>query len=160
MCKYRFIKHVWLLFIACLLGCDSSTRLWEEQQPLPDGIWYSKQALVFPFSIEQAQVPYTLLLTTHYTTDYPYQNMYIFYTLSNDQGKMLQERLIEAHFFDDFQGMPLGRGSAGLFFKEDTLLRGYVFEEKGHYKVSFRQFMRVDSLVGIRNIGLRIDQAR
>ena len=142
-----------------LFGC-SSERIWEEAKSLPKGIWRSQQALAFHFLVQDAQQPYHIFLNTRYEAKYPYYNMYLFYTLSDIQGKVLSESLKEVYLFEPKGGTPLGDGSSGLFFKSDTLLSSYRFSSPGRYTVELRQFMRLDSLLGVRDMGLRVDKAR
>lgn len=154
---FQSVKYsLWI--VLWLWGCHPE-RLWEEMQSLEGGIWHSQQALSFHFLIRDAAQPCHIFLNTRYEARYPYHNMYVSYTLSDVEGQVLRTGLKEITLFDAHRGKPLGRGSSAFFFKEDTLLRRYLFQASGRYTVQLRQFMRVDSLLGVRDIGLRLDRA-
>ena len=131
----------------------------EESKSLSKGIWYRQQPLTFHFLVRDVSYPCHIFLQTRYEDNYPYHNMYVSYTLSNIQGEVLSETSKEVQLFDPKDGRPLGDGSSNFFFRVDTLLSSYHFSVPGRYTMELRQFMRLDSLVGLRNIGLRVDRA-
>ena len=150
--------QIWLLVGLLLLGGCSSRRLWEESKPLPDGVWHRRQPLVFHFLIRDAQQPYHIFLHTRYEASYPYHNMYVSYALSDIHATVLGAEMREVQLFEPRSGKPIGSGSSNLFFKADTLLSSYRFVAPGRYTLKLRQFMRLDSLVGVRDIALRVDR--
>ena len=152
-------EWVWIIVLLLLFSGCSSKRLWEKSKSLSKSIWYRQQALTFHFLIRDAQQPCHIFLQTRYEESYPYHNMYVSYTLSNIQGQVLSEASTEVQLFDPKDGKPLGSGSSNFFFRADTLLSSYRFSVPGRYTMEIRQFMRLDSLVGLRNIGIRIDKA-
>ena len=143
-----------------MIGCGSRDRLYQEEIALTESTWRTDDPLDFHFVVEDTSLLYHVFLYLRYEASYPYYNMYISYNLSHIQGPVIPKQRQELLLFDSQKGRPLGSGSSDLFFREDTLLRGHRFKLPGRYTLTLRQFMRIDSLAGIRNLGIRIDQVK
>jgi gliding motility-associated lipoprotein GldH len=72
----------------------------------------------------------------------------------------MEKSLINVKLFSDKIGRPLGSSAIGDIYELRTpLLSKYQFPNKGKYRVSFQQYMRVDSLYNLREMGLRIEKS-
>ncbi len=142
-----------LLFI--LISCDEN-RILDDYKSMPDAIWLKNDLVEFNFTLEDTLSKNNVFIKIRNTVDYPYSNIYLFTKVSFPDGKVLIDTL--EYEMTDAEGMWLGDGVSGiknnlLFFKKNV-----IFYEKGNYKFSVQQGMRTDSLVGIHDVGLRVER--
>jgi gliding motility-associated lipoprotein GldH len=64
--------------------------------------------------------------------------------------------LAEVILFESKTGKPLGTGMGSTFDRNFDLIKSYYFNTSGHYKMRLTQFMRIDTLQDIDQIGLRV----
>jgi len=142
-----------LLFI--LVSCDEN-RIFNEYKSIPDAVWQKDDAVVFDIKLDDTLSKNQVYINIRNTVDYPYSNLYLFTRVDFPDGRVLVDTL-EYEMTDD-EGMWLGEGVSGiknnrLYYKKDV-----VFYEKGDYKVSIKHGMRTDKLVGIQDVGIRIER--
>lgn len=150
MQKLSYSKQPYLIWICLftILACNTSNL-----KELPDGLWASKSPLIFKFEIEDT-TPRTLIYKLHYTLEYPYQNHYLkFYLLS--ETDTLAEGLENIDLFDR-AGRPLGEKQFGGAYIQRHPLLNYPFKRKS-YQLTCRQYMREDTLKGVRGVGLEVN---
>ena len=151
-------KCYFLLLTLWLFSCDNS-RIYEEFQEV-DKYWRTDQTLAYTFDIEDEQADYVVI--AHFKNDltYPYRNFYFNYRLQMEDDVVLSERLEQIQLFEPKTGKPYGSGIGDQYNHELVLEESIQFPVAGNYQIDLSQFMRVDSLVGIQRIGVRIEIAR
>ena len=148
-----------IVLIAALLGCDDS-RIYETNAEISDQLWEQDSLLFFDFEIKKTKQQYNLLANIQYSNEFEYRNLYMTYTLYDSTGKVLDESLINTQLFSKKLGKPLGNSPIGdLYEIQRPLLSQYQFPGKGKYRMSFQQYMRIDSLYHITSVGLRIEKS-
>ena len=154
----RLFFFLFLCAYALLSGCFSHEILWQSHQEIPTSTWLSQEALSFELRVpERDQIKGAVLwLDTRYESHYRYENLYTSYQLKDSTGRVLREAIYEVLLFDSQSGKPLGEGAGGVFFKHDSLFSFNDLPYQSKYQMVIRQFMRLDSLSGIRSIGLRV----
>ena len=141
--------------LCLLLGCESRT-VFSQQYAFTSGIWPSDSVLTFEFLAQKSET-YALLHTVYYRESFPYHNLYVQYKLYQPPNHLLQEDVRHVSLFDKSSGAPLGSGSTGLFWKKDTLCVR-TFSETAYHTIEMSQFMRLDSLRGVENVGISIEK--
>lgn len=147
-----------LAILLVIVGCDSS-RIYEENADLPKAIWREDSIKAFQFQIEDAMQPYNLYVNITNKVDYPYYNLYYRYWLADSLNRSLKTGLMNADLFDAKSGEPKGSGVGDIFDHQSPILENYTFPSEGTYSISFQQYMRTDSLPGIRSVGTRVEIA-
>ncbi|MCS6833422.1 MAG: gliding motility lipoprotein GldH, partial [Flammeovirgaceae bacterium] len=99
------------------------------------------------------------------TLSYPYYNIYVQYALRNAQGDTLKTATVEWMLMHSKTGYPFGKvaypegNGVGYYYDHlFPLFSNYQFPDTGIYHVSFKQYMRLDTLPHIHAIGLRIQK--
>lgn len=156
--KNRFMMRlllgsISLLFI--LVSCDEN-RVFDEYKHMPGSIWLKNDIAEFEFKLEDTLSNNQIYIKIRNTVDYSFSNIYLFTKVNFPDGRILIDTL--EYEMTDAHGMWLGDGVSGvknnlLYFKKDV-----IFYDKGDYIISIQQGMRTDSLVGIQDIGLRIQR--
>ncbi|MBN7812964.1 gliding motility lipoprotein GldH [Algoriphagus sp. H41] len=149
MNKSSTFAAVALLAVASACGGD---RAFEEFHSFQAQAWSERDTASFDLSaLQSASGP--KLIALKYNEEYPFSNCYVRVISSDSSGAVLDNKLINVPLFDSKSGQPMGKGFGNTFTRYDTL----PFElSEGTAQVSFVQYMRQESLVGLEAVGLKI----
>jgi len=142
-------------FILIFASCDEG-RIFDDYVSIPDAKWIKDNIVSFEFVLDDTLSRNQVYIKVRNTVDYPYSNLYLFTKVDFPDGRILKDTI--EYEMTNAEGMWLGTGVSGiknnlLYYKKDV-----VFYEKGKYTFSVQHGMRMDSLVGIQNVGLRIEK--
>ena len=142
-----------LFFI--LVSCDEN-RIFDEYKSIPDATWHKDDIVEFDIKLDDTLSRNQVYIKIRNTVDYSYSNIYLFTKVDFPDGRVLVDTL--EYEMTDTEGMWLGDGVSGiknnlLYYKKDV-----VFYEKGDYKLSIQHGMRSDALIGIQDVGIRIER--
>lgn len=151
-------KWYFLLLITALMSCDSS-RIFEEFREL-ESFWRTEQTLSYSFEIEDVNVSYSVIAEIKNDLTYPYRNFYFNYTLQSASDSVVNETLREIQLFEPKTGKPFGSGIGDQYNNEIVLEEKIQFPASGEYRIDLQQFMRIDSLPGIKRVGVRVQQVQ
>jgi len=146
---------LFIFLLIFLASCDPD-RVYEKNQPIPDQTWKSAEKVEFRVEIADNTIPYNVYLQLRNGMDYPYSNLYLFLKTTFPDGKISKDT-IEC-ILADYDGRWLGSGTGSVKFMRFQLKKGVRFPLKGLYQFEFEQAMRVNSLKGITDIGLRLER--
>ena len=148
-----------IVLITILIGCNES-RIYETNVNLSNNLWIHDSLLHFDFEIDKIKQQYNLLINIQYTNDFDYRNLYTTYVLYNSLGQEMDRSLVNSKLFSDKLGKPLGSSAIGDIYELQTpIISKYQFPEKGKYRISLQQYMRVDSLYNLTSIGLHLEKS-
>ena len=148
-----------ILLITTSIGCDER-RVYETSTVLSDRLWIHDSLRYFNFEISNAKKQYNLLVNIQYTNDFDYRNLYLTYVMYDSTGQKLSKSLVNFTLFSEKLGKPLGSSPIGdLYELQAPILSKYQFPNKGKYRLSLQQYMRVDSLYNLTRIGLRVEES-
>jgi gliding motility-associated lipoprotein GldH len=106
--------------------------------------------------VEDTAQPYDIIYRIRYDLDYPYYNLYVKFAVTDSGGKVYYQDRHELVLLDAQTGKPLGTGLGGVYEKEFTAIQKIHLSKKGLYKIKISQYMRLNSLPGIHEFGIRI----
>ena len=141
-----------------LVSCDPN-RVFEENIDFENPYWIKDQPAEFEFEIQDISTEYDLFFNVRNSLSYPFQNIYIQYTLKDSLNREVLSELKEFYLFDQKTGKPLGDGLGDIFDDSFPLNEDYSFKNTGIYSIKLEQFMRLDSLPMILSVGLRIQKS-
>ncbi|GAA0891458.1 hypothetical protein GCM10009122_11370 [Fulvivirga kasyanovii] len=145
-----------LFLISGLTACDSN-RIYEENIDLENKTWIADSSLTFQFQIKNQDKKYNLYYNLRNSVSYPFQNIYVNYTLEDTLGNKIATELVNKDLFHPKTGKPYGDGLGDIFDHQFPLLEDYEFEQAGTYRLKLEQFMRRDSLPEILSVGVRVE---
>lgn len=156
----KFLFFISLSFTAMwsLQSCKDDTiyhiEITEIKKP-----WHKDTTLSFQFFIEDTTKVYLIKSILHYTSEYPFANLYvkreIFYEDNREYGDTANYVL-----FDDM-GKMTGKGFSHTKVLENTIGKGPLrFGNIGYYYVDLNHLMRIDSLPGIEKVGIVIQEVK
>ncbi len=128
---------------------------------VPDGAWSSTFTPGFTFTMNDTVRQHDVFIDVRHTTEYPFQDMYIFVTLEGPGGRTTTDTV------DLLLADPSGRWSGdGLGFIHADRYHAHVlyryrnrFPRAGEYTVTLQQAMRRDPLPGVIDVGVSIERS-
>jgi len=153
------MKHSSILIFALLIfltSCDKN-RVYEKNVRIPDAAWDHNNKLEFETEITDLTLSYNYFINIRNTTDYSNSNIYFFINTTFPSGEVANDTL--ECFLAEVSGKWLGKGLGKI--KESHILfkSKFRFPQQGIYKFEVEHAMRVDTLFGITDFGIRIEKA-
>lgn len=150
-----------LLFLAFLtISCQDKNVIFEDNQSIKDGLWQREEPISFEFEIKDTSKKYDLYYNIRNELSYPHYNLYITYYMYYPDGKKVDSLLMDILLFDKNTGKPFGEGTGGIRTHQLPAFTDFKFSQKGKYKYTFKQYMRLNPLKGILSMGLRIEETQ
>ena len=140
-----------------LVGCSNDT-----EQVLMNNIngkWDKKEEQKFDFKIEDAQHLKNIIFVVRNNNDYPYSNIRLIVNFL-DKKTINKSTDTLNYILAKPNGAWIGKGFGET---KETLFQyklNYKFPANGDYSIGIIQAMRNDKLVGIEDIGVKIETAK
>ncbi|MCX7955069.1 MAG: gliding motility lipoprotein GldH [Bacteroidales bacterium] len=152
--KYK----VFVFIVIFSFACKNSIVFYDKYVEIPDEKWNNKNIIKFVFYNPDTVTPYNVYINIRNTNKYPLSNLYLFVTLHTPKQNILKDT-INCILAND-KGEWYGRTLLGYVFDNSFLYkRKYVFKEKGTYTFTLEQALRITEVLGIKNVGLKIEKA-
>jgi len=149
----------WFIFMVLVTFACNSNRIYEKNVKFPDRIWEKDSEAEFNFEINDINTNYKFYFNLRNTILYPYQNIYLSYSLEDTLGNVYDSELTNINLFDSKTGKPFGSGIGDIFDHQYLVIDDYQFNNPGMYLFKIKQYMRMDSLPEIMSVGLRIERS-
>ncbi len=153
MRKKIYLLGILALFIACV---DNPEVLYDKSKPIMDNSWQVKDQKLYWLEVQNPQLAYRIYINLRITNDYKYSNLFINLKTHGPNKEFITKRL--EFKLADSEGDWLGNGSGNIFTYRIPITDTYKFAKKGAYKVEIEQDMRDNPLIGVVDIGLRIEE--
>jgi gliding motility-associated lipoprotein GldH len=111
-------------------------------------------ALVYSFTITDSLQFYKFFIDVRNTTDYPYQNLSLFFTTKFPDGTAFTDTLNCT--LSDAYGRWTGKGSGKIKENRFIFKQKVRFQQKGDYLLSVQQAMRDINLKGVTDFGITL----
>lgn len=154
----RFLYYrIWLLLCLALAACDK-TRVMEVNQQIAGYKWDYADAKTFEADISDTTSHYNLYINVRHSFQFDWRNVWVKIQTTFPDGKSQEKRVNlilsepDGHWFGDCLGDNCDM--------QVSIQQNAIFPEVGKYKFSIAQDMRVNPLVKIKSVGLRIEKAQ
>lgn len=145
-----------ILSILLLVSCSDSSIVYQTMNNLDNSYWAQTNPQKFEVEITDPNASYSMFYLMRYSEDYPYYNIWINKSVTNDKKQMISKKLQGADLFNGKTGEPNGGGFGNNFDYEilsDSILR---FPQAGVYTIELDQYMRQDTLKGVVAVGIKL----
>ena len=150
--RYIYLFIPVLLF---LISCgDNENYIYQESKSINGSGWTYTDSLDFNFDIQDTSKVYGLILDIEHTTDYPFQNVYFNISTTFPSGKRLKQSL--SSDLAEKSGQWYGKCSGKNCTASINLQEKAKFNEAGKHQINIAQFSRDSSLVGIKELRLKV----
>lgn len=146
----------WLLLLPFLLISCNGNDVFAGFKPIASKGWSKDSVYTFDVKITDTMSVYNVYVNVRNKGEYPYQNLWIFLqTLSPDSVNTADS--IECYLADQ-RGKWLGSGVGSLFEMPILYQQNVRFQKAGNYHYTLVHGMRDSVLVGINDIGMRVEK--
>lgn len=121
--------------------------------------WDKNAEQQFDFNIEQAQNPRNITFVVRNNNSYPYSNIRFIVKVSNLKTKKAETDTVE-YTMAKPDGEWLGKGFGEIKEIHFPYRTNYRFPQNGAYSIGIVQAMRNDTLKGIEDIGVKIENTK
>jgi gliding motility-associated lipoprotein GldH len=142
-----------IIMVGIFISCNSNT-IFNQNVELPSQGWYKNNAVSFNINITDSLTNYDFGLSVRNTTNYRYSNLYVFLITEFPNGNISRDT-IEC-ILANKEGKWLGKGWGDIKENQISLKTGLRFPLNGNYRFLIQQAMRVDTLIGIHDVGLSL----
>jgi len=153
--KLLFLLTFFVIFLS-LVSCDKN-RVFETNIEMPSYEWNKDSVLLFHVDIVDTISSHNIYLNVRNTSQYAYQNLFVFLQTTSPTGLSLRDTL-ECYLADD-RGKWLGSGWGDIYDNRFIYKRNIRFPVSGNYTFKVIQGMRSNQLKYITDVGIRIEKS-
>ena len=153
-------KHkIWSVFFVLLflMSCENASQKVEMKKL--KGTWNKKAEQKFDFKINDAQNSKNIIFVVRNNNDYPYSNILFIVNFTEARTKNKKVDTLN-YVLAQPNGEWVGKGFGDT---KETLFQyklNYKFPANGDYSIGVIQAMRADNLIGIEDLGLKIETVK
>lgn len=152
-----FILLATLALPMAFTACNRDVLFVDDQRVDVQG-WQMGCKLDFSVDIEDTVQLYTFLIDLRHTVDYPYSNSFFLVTTIFPDGGIAVDT-VECPMATP-EGQWLGKRVGGYVDNRYIFRRNTRFPTTGTYHFEIQHGMRDTAIIGIKNVGLRIEKSK
>ena len=145
-----------VLMAAVGVSCDSHVFYSNSQRVDASG-WNLADTRTFDVEVRDTTRLYTFLIDVRLTVDYPYRNLFFFVNTTFPDGGVATDT-VECPVAQP-DGQWLGKRAGGYIDNRYSFRKNMIFPAPGRYRFEIAHAMRDTNIVGVKNVGLRIEQS-
>lgn len=124
-----------------------------------NGVWEKDNIQEFQFEINDAEIPKNIIFVVRNNNEYPYNNLFLISSVS--KGKEVIGKIDTSNYrLANPDGTWIGSGFGDTKETKLQYKMNFKFPENGRYTFKLKQGMRQDSLMGIEDIGIKIQSTK
>ena len=151
-------KTLPLLAVVLLASCGKNVVL-DELHSFKDSRWHMDSVVTVVWEPEQSEDPVFMSMYIRHSTEYPYNNLFLFRSIESTQGVEYTDTVNVA--LADPLGVWNGSGMSNLKTLEIPIGQGAVrFRDDERYTLKITQGMRDTVLFGIQDVGVQFEQIK
>lgn len=149
-------RYVSLILLLLLASCGKKVVL-DELYSFENLVWHMDSAIIAQWEPNESEEPVFMSMYIRHTTDYPYNNIYLFRSIESTQGIEYTDTVNVA--LANSLGIWNGSGMSNLKTIEFPIGKGAVrFRSDERYTLKIIQGMRDTLLYGIQDVGIQFEQ--
>ena len=153
------MKNILPLLAAVLLASCGKNVVLDELHTFEDSRWHMDSVVTVVWEPEQSEDPVFMSMYIRHSTEYPYNNLFLFRSIESTQGVEYTDTVNVA--LADPLGVWNGSGMSNLKTLEIPIGQGAVrFRDDERYTLKITQGMRDTVLYGIQDVGVQFEQVR
>lgn len=138
-----------------LVSCTQNDVYLKYQAIVPQG-WSKDSIYTFDIPISDVKSSYNVYVNIRNRGEYPYQNVWLFLTKTSPNKEQAKDT-VECYLADQ-RGKWLGSGVGSVYDMPVLYEQNIHFKTLGTYQYKIGHGMRDDMLIGINDIGMRVEK--
>ncbi len=143
--------------LALIAGCTNNDVYFQYKAIPPSG-WSKDSVCIFDIPVDDTTAVFNLYVNVRNRGEYPYQNLWLFLQKMSPDSVIVKDS-IELYLADQ-RGKWLGSGLGSVLEMPVLYKQNMQFDQKGTYRFQIRQGMRDSILIGINDIGMRLEKIK
>ena len=153
------MKKILPLLAAVLLASCGKNVVLDGLHTFEDSRWHMDSVVTVVWEPEQSEDPVFMSMYIRHSTEYPYNNLFLFRSIESTQGVEYTDTVNVA--LADPLGVWNGSGMSNLKTLEIPIGQGAVrFRDDERYTLKITQGMRDTVLYGIQDVGVQFEQVK
>jgi len=153
------MKKILPLLAAVLLASCGKNVVLDELHTFEDSRWHMDSVVTVVWEPEQSEDPVFMSMYIRHSTEYQYNNLFLFRSIESTQGLEYTDTVNVA--LADPLGVWNGSGMSNLKTLEIPIGQGAVrFRDDERYTLKITQGMRDTVLYGIQDVGVQFEQVK
>lgn len=146
-----------IVFLSLMYSCNSD-RIYNESTDLKNAKWDTSNILTYRVNIEDTVNAYNIFFYVRHTSEYQYQNLYLFVETTSPEGFRVRDT-VDLLLAND-RGAWHGKGWGNIFEYSAPYKQYIRFPKSGTYTIDVQQAMRTNPLKNIKDFGINIEKAK
>lgn len=146
-----------ILLVTVAPGCSRNT-LYTDVTGIPSEEWSLNNVVEFKPEMTDTSSICNITFSIRTGASFPFRNIWLFINTVSPSGKSITDTL--QYNLADEKGKWYGHGFGDIHELELPFRTGIYFPEKGTYTFKIRHGMRVETLKGVYDLGLRIEKIK
>lgn len=138
-------------------ACSNSAKV-DVFLPVENGAWAYNDIKTVEVQVDDTTQMQDILLNIRHAGDYEWQNLYVKVHIYSPKGDSSSEMVSIP--LTDASGRWLGNGLGDTRTLRHAFKSQIQFRQLGTYRFAIEQYMRVNPLAGIKDVGLRVAPAK
>lgn len=143
-----------LLVAAAFVACDGKVHYCNDQRVDEHG-WNLGDKLYFDVDVDDTTRLYSFFIDLRVSSDFPYSNAFLFVNTTRPDGGISHDT-IECPLADA-SGQWYGKRTGRYIDNRYAFRKNMIFPSTGEYRFEIVHAMRDTNVLGIKNVGLRIE---
>lgn len=148
-------KWVFFSMLLVLSSCGGNDVFYQ-YETVPANGWHQDTAIHFNVNITDTLSHYNVYVNVRNRGEYPHQNLWLFIEQQSPDSTLFVDSI--NFYLADQRGKWLGSGVGSVYEMPVLYRQNIQFPDSGNYSFSFRQGMRDSVLLGLNDLGLRIEK--
>ncbi len=141
--------------IALLISCGKNV-VFTDTADMKSRTWELAHIPVFKIPVKDTLSGNNIFFTIRTSSSYPYRNIYLFVTTTSPKGKSITDTL--QYDIADDKGKRLGKGFGDIHELLLPYKSNVFFPVAGNYLIAVQHGMRIESLKGVYDFGIRVEK--
>ncbi len=147
-------KYLAVFLVSCLSTACSNEAYFEENKPINKRSWEYSQIPAFEVHIDDKNAKYDVFINLRHSNKYDYSNIYL---LLHTNGKGLPDTAYRHEIkLAELDGKWVGKSSGSLYQIQQLAKQDFSFPDTGKYLFRIEQNMRVNPLLDVSDVGIKI----
>ncbi|MFC1732133.1 gliding motility lipoprotein GldH [candidate division KSB1 bacterium] len=155
MDRQKTLLFLIFFFFIVLISCDN-TRVFDESISISENGWDYNKSVKLETEIMDTTSLHNFYINIRNSTDYSYSNIYLFVKTVFPNGRVSRDT-VQA-ILANKEGNWIGKGSGKIRDNQILISKNFRFPYQGMYVFEIEQAMREKTLLGIKDIGIRIEK--
>lgn len=147
--------NVFLVSYIMLTGCDGNF-VYEVNKPLKDEAWSYENVQTFEAEIKDTAVHYNIYVNLRHSFHFDWRNVWVNIETTFPDGNKVSKRV--NLLLSEADGKWFGECTGDNCDIQIPIQENAIFPQQGIYKFSIVQDMRVNPLVNIRSVGMKVEK--